>query len=379
MAHLHRNPNTYVFFYYNASGIVTSITTNIPHPVITEIDSAASTTTTSSLSAATLSTVTGGYTISLKLLVLPSGATLTSPVPASSATQNITSATSSSSASLSTTTTTVFVQGSSISATPGPVSNSGNIAGAAVGCLVGGALIAGILVWLIMSTRYKKRRSRAGFAQRREGSSNNYYEKPPPAGPSLGGAAGAGWEQHLPQSESDNTIRTSVKALFDQIELHVENFYRNATVSMNPEMQAEIMKIDSNYLPDSVVGLLPQTKTPTMLIKHCLAQLIVSRITPDSETSASFLPADFVALPRAMSGARANSDKPGKRSDARSGFLVILMILQPSHKPFHAGASFHTTSVPVRKTIGRISLSAMAISPLLQIHFAPHSHPGRRV
>jgi hypothetical protein len=182
---------------------------------------------------------------------------------------------------------------------------------------VGGAIIAGLLVWLIMSTRYKKQRPLAGFAQRREGSSNNNREKPLPTGPLMGGAAGAGWEQHLPQSESDSTIRTSVKALFDQIELHVENFYHNATVSMSPEMQAELMKIDSSYLPDSVVGLLPRTKTPTMLIKHCLAHLIVSHITPESETSASFLPADFMALPRAMSGTRANNDKPGKRSECK--------------------------------------------------------------
>ena len=121
-----------------------------------------------------------------------------------------------------------------------------------------------------------------------------------------------GWEQHLPQSESDGTIRTSIKSLFDQIETHVENFYRNAAVSISPEIQAALMKVDSTHLPDAVVGLLPQTKAPTMLIKHCLAQLIVSRITSDGDTSASFLPADFVVLPRAIGSSRTNADKPGK-------------------------------------------------------------------
>jgi hypothetical protein len=112
-------------------------------------------------------------------------------------------------------------------------------------------------------------------------------------------------------------MRTSVKALFDQIELHVENFYRNAAVSISPEMQTELMKVDSNHLPDSVVGLLSQTRTPAMLIKHCLAHLIVSRITADNDAPASFLPADFVALPRAMGGTRANQDKPGKQHATR--------------------------------------------------------------
>jgi hypothetical protein len=164
-----------------------------------------------------------------------------------------------------------------------------------------------------MSSRRKKQTPRGGFTEHRQNTGNVNLEKSLPTAPVLGGIAAAGWEQHLPQSESDGTIRSSVKALFDQIELHVENFYRNTAVSISPEMQRELMKVDSSYLPDSVVGLLSQTRTPTMLIKHCLAHLIISRITADSDAPASFLPVDFVALPRAMGGTRANKDKPGKQ------------------------------------------------------------------
>jgi hypothetical protein len=168
-----------------------------------------------------------------------------------------------------------------------------------------------------MSSRRKKQRFRGGFAEHRQNSENVNLEKSLPTAPLSGGAAAAGWEQHLPQSESDSTMRISVKALFDQIELHVENFYRNAAVSISPEMQRELMKVDSSYLPDSVVGLLSQTRTPTTLIKHCLAHLIVLRISTDSDAPASFLPADFVALPRAIGGTRANKDKPGKQHAKR--------------------------------------------------------------
>jgi len=167
-----------------------------------------------------------------------------------------------------------------------------------------------------MSSRLKKRRPRGGFAEHRPNSRNVNQEKSLPTAPLLGGAAG-GWEQHLPQSESDGTMRTSVKALFDQIELHVENFYHNAVVPISPGLQTELMKVHSSYLPDSVVSLLSQTKTPMLLIKHCLAYLIVSRITADSDASASFLPSDFVALPRAIGGTRANQDKPGKQHAKR--------------------------------------------------------------
>ena len=164
-----------------------------------------------------------------------------------------------------------------------------------------------------MSSRHKKQRSQGGFAQRRQDSSNINGEKSlPTVSDARGTAVAAGWEQHLPQSESDGTIRKSVKALFDQIETHVENFYRNAAVSISPEIQAGLMKVDSTHLPDAVAGLLPQTKAPSMLIKHCLAQLIVSRITPDGDTSASFLPADFVVLPRAIGSTQTNANKPGE-------------------------------------------------------------------
>lgn len=192
-----------------------------------------------------------------------------------------------------------------------------DLAGVATGCLIGGALIAGLLVWLFMSSRRKKQKFRDGFAEHRQNTRNVNPEKSLPTTPLFGGATAAGWEQHLPQSESDSTMRTSIKALFDQIELHVENFYRNSAVSISPEMQRELMKVDSSYLPDSVVGLLSQTGTPTMLIKHCLTHLIISRITADSDAPASFLPVDFVALPRAMGGTRANKDKPGKQHAKR--------------------------------------------------------------
>jgi hypothetical protein len=344
---------TFVFQYYDGQSSIITITTNTSQPVITGTDTAAATTATSTLSAAELfetveySTTTvfnsqsdptevvkptatltslGLYTIPLTLVLLPgiTPAVPTTTTPITSTTQpaaaTTSSPSSSSSVSASASSSSASKSASSSTGTPTPKSYSGEIAGAAVGCLIGGALIAGLVVWLFMSSRHKRHRSRGGFVKDRKSPSNANREKSLPTAPLLAGAAagaGAGWEQHLPQSESDGTIRTSVKALFDQIELHVENFYRNAAVSISSGIQAELMKVDSSYLPDSVAGLLPQTKTPTMLIKHCLAHLIVSRITPDSDTSVSFLPADFVALPHAMSGTRANSDKPGKRSECR--------------------------------------------------------------
>jgi hypothetical protein len=116
---------------------------------------------------------------------------------------------------------------------------------------------------------------------------------------------------HLPQSESDSTIRNAVQAMYTQIELHVDNYYRDANVKMTPELQHELMKVDSKHLPDSVAGLLPHTRTPTVLIKHCLAQLIISHISlEDKDAKDSFLPTDFTALPATFS--TSTTGKPGK-------------------------------------------------------------------
>ena len=272
-------------------GTTTPVNTNVPAIVLTKVTQHGAT---------VLQTVVNPYTnISLAFsAITPTSSESATTSPTSSSTNRRTSTS----------------QPPGPSSTGGTASsNAGYIAGAAVGCFIGGALIAGLLVWFLMSSRHKKRKSRGGFAEHRPNSRNITQEKFLPTAPLLGEGVTGGWEQHLPQSESDGTMRSSVKALFDQIELHVENFYRNAAVSISPEMQRELMKVDSSYLPDSAVGLLSQTRTPTMLIKHCLAHLIISRITADSDAPTSFLPADFVALPRAMSSTRTNKDKPGEQ------------------------------------------------------------------
>ena len=199
--------------------------------------------------------------------------------------------------------------------TPSPNSSSdtGAIAGAAVGCFIGGALIAGLLVWLFMSSRRKKkyRSSGGGFASQRQ-APHGGSEKPLPLVAVAPVGSSGNWEKHLDQPESDATVTRSVKGLFDHIEVHVENFYRDANIPVTPELQAQLMKVDSHHLPDSVAGLLPQSQRPTLLIKHCIAQSIVEHISADSEIPDSFLPSDFIALPQALGARNSTGDKPGK-------------------------------------------------------------------
>lgn len=190
---------------------------------------------------------------------------------------------------------------------------TGAIAGAAAGCLVGGALIAALITWFIMSHRQKKQRStRGGFAGERQRSSHGNAEKSLPAVSVAAVGVTGNWEKHLDQPESDNTITRSVQGLFDHIEVHVENFYRDAKVIITPELQDQLMTVDSEHLPDSIVGLLPQTERPTMLIKHCIARSIVAHISSEIAIQDSFLPIDFIALPQVLAARRTTAEKPGK-------------------------------------------------------------------
>ena len=209
----------------------------------------------------------------------------------------------------------------------------------------------------------KRHRSRRDFAETRNRHGRGNLERGLPTTSILAGTTAPGWEQHLPQSESDGTMHKRVMALFVQIEIYAENFYRNAAVPISPELQTVLMKVHSSYLPGPVVSLLSLTKKPTLLIKHCLAYLIVSRITADSDAPASFLPADFVALPRAMGGTRANQDKPGKQHAKRFVTPVtdnhsictsslslarsILLSQSPFQRlPLHAGCQYRGRSRP---------------------------------
>jgi hypothetical protein len=98
------------------------------------------------------------------------------------------------------------------------------------------------------------------------------------------------------------------------VELHVENFYTDsaAAFSMTDKLQTELLKVDSPHLPDSVVKLLPQIRSKTVLMKHCLAHLLVSNVSADGVIGHSFLPYDFIALPQAINMAKPANAKPGK-------------------------------------------------------------------
>lgn len=177
----------------------------------------------------------------------------------------------------------------------------GHLVGTAVGCLIGGALLATVALFLFMRRRWRN---------------GNDLSEPVREKSALNGHGGAvyvagsrAWECHLPQSESDGTIRAMAERTLDQIEMHVENFYKDAAnVHLGPEVQSKITELDSRHLPSPVLSLLPQSNRPTVLIKHCIGNLVISRIAAAEATAHSFLPKDFHS-PKSSSTVQS---KPGR-------------------------------------------------------------------
>lgn len=190
--------------------------------------------------------------------------------------------------------------------------NAGVIAGAAVGAAIGAAILTFIITFMLLRKKNQEhrrdKRHRSG-----SGGHSTYTEKALPKDPSHGGGTVVSapiWQKHLPQSADDTTTRSSVKTLFDQVELHVENFYRDSAVSMTENVQAELLRVDSPHLPESIVALMPRARSQTALIKHCLLSYIVASISTDDNSVQSLLPQDYATLPHL---ARASAQKkPGQ-------------------------------------------------------------------
>ena len=125
--------------------------------------------------------------------------------------------------------------------------------------------------------------------------------------------ASAAFENYIPQPADDASVKHNVNTIMDQIELHVENFYQNSSATPSTRNNAELALFDSPYLAASLASLLPRSKNKIHLVKHALAQHIISSISPTSSSAQSLLPQDFVLLPDAVRSAKMGA-KPGESS-----------------------------------------------------------------
>ena len=207
--------------------------------------------------------------------------------------------------------------------------SNGAVAGIAVGAALGLALLTFLATFLIMRRKrhakgkrqYTSSKDRGGFeledTSRREledtsrqRNSATVVKQPFTTGAP---AASGTYENFLPQSADDRTVQQKAKATLDQIELHVENFYRNSSSSAARPDNAALAAFDSPYLPGALASLLPRSNNRVNIIKHALAQYTIPSILPSASPARSLLPTEYALLPHTVTSARSNiSNKVGK-------------------------------------------------------------------
>ena len=212
--------------------------------------------------------------------------------------------------------------------TPKPTSQSdsrlpnGTVAGIVVGVAVGLALISSLITFLIMHRKQSSRGKRLSknppdqmslesvSTRRNRGASKTKETSqidPAQHHPAM-------YENFLPRSADDRDVKTRASTLLDQIDFHVENFYKSRRASRDSLKEASVQIFDSGLLPKPLFSVLLESKNVVPILKHTLAFVITDAISATAHARWSLLPDDFVLLPRAVASVRpkaTESEKPG--------------------------------------------------------------------
>jgi hypothetical protein len=201
--------------------------------------------------------------------------------------------------------------------------HAGEVAGIAIGAALALAFITFVITFVVM----RQKQHSTGTPRHHGEKANNSYlsagsigdspsdhgsKQPIVTDQSVVSDPTRGLDTHLPPSADDSTVRNKISTLYEQIGLHVENFYHKSAISVPPGAEAELADFESPYLPGTLALLLQQARSGVPIIKHCLTGLILSRTSPSGDPKNTFLPIEFVGLPHALEKTRSSKQKaPG--------------------------------------------------------------------
>ena len=286
-----------------------SVTTTSVGPTTATNASTSTASTSGSLSTSTILLTSAGQSSATSPATstnssFPKPTTSASSSQSSQKTQDLSSTNSSPASTLSTPTLTPQPGGRAL---PNHRFSNGVVAGIVVGVALGLALITFLATFAIMRRQRQSRSSkRSRSSEERRGGA---------LGPRYQGSTGASrtHENYLPQSADDKTIQQNVRSTLDQIELHVENFYRNSSSSTFRPDNRELSAFDSPYLSASLASLLPHSRNKLNIIKHALAQSVTSSLSPTADSPRSLMPTEYTLLPSTITSTKSNvTQKPGK-------------------------------------------------------------------
>lgn len=180
--------------------------------------------------------------------------------------------------------------------------SGGAVAGVAIGCLLAGALLAGILAWLCL-----RRRKSANSARGSEASAVAlmHREKGPvtkTVSVASGSPIASALENGLPQPLEDQAISGEISKISNLIKNHVQSYYHGRPVSPGLIDYDDIQALGDN-LPVSVgtlSTLLNSSVTREVALRFCLAWIVTSRIQLNDTTNTTFLPPEIAKSIQSM-------------------------------------------------------------------------------
>jgi hypothetical protein len=184
------------------------------------------------------------------------------------------------------------------------------LAGGIVGILIAGVVAGALLLWLLR--RHSRQKHAAPRSTMRDEHSPDSKEMQNLATP-LGVT---GWQKHLPQEKDDGTIARTVKSIFDQVQVHMEGFYKARPRKMNGEAVAAIEGVSSVDLAKK----LSKAPNGVLMLEAILIRWIVHRISLRSVAAESFLPIEYTKIPE-QNGWHMESDEHGNghAAEAKKG------------------------------------------------------------
>ncbi|KIV94656.1 hypothetical protein PV10_02400 [Exophiala mesophila] len=182
-------------------------------------------------------------------------------------------------------------------------------AGIAVGAAAVVVILAAFLFWKYRRGRKKSLRRGVAGAPHGSGQGVNPGTINPNAAekglPTVGGAvllrSDSGMSEArtpLPQQADDATIQSRFSTLFDQIELHTENFYKDSSPMIPPQTEAALSRYDTPYLGAPLAARLEESPRTTTILKHVLAyEIAATTLTSFSQDrKRSLLPPPVLTL-----------------------------------------------------------------------------------
>jgi hypothetical protein len=173
--------------------------------------------------------------------------------------------------------------------------SSAEIAGIAVACIIGGALLASLAFFFL--SKFRARKSK-GYSNEDYGSPMEGYSQDLKKGTTVTmsipeKSAAAIVETHLPQPKEDNAIIGDFSKLKNKLDGHVQTFYQTGPANDQAAAQALAQVLgDRSPIPTArLLGLLSNPNSRPVVLRSALAWIIVSRIGVDSNPTDTFLPA----------------------------------------------------------------------------------------